>query len=62
MLISASLVVFPCIFHVLNRLNGDEPTSSVLQRWPTVIHPNFMQFSSTYFCLAVTQRIHLVQD
>ena len=29
-----------------------------LQRWPAAIPPNFMQFSGTYFGLAVTQ-MHL---
>ena len=42
----------------LTDLKGANHTSSItvlLRRWPAMIPPNFMQFSSTYFGLAMAQ-------
>ena len=57
MLISVHLVVFlyPMCITDLNRANHTGSITVPLRRRPAVIPPNFMQFSSTYFGLAVTQ-------
>ena len=57
MLVSVSLVVFSYPM-CLTDLKGANHTGSItvpLRRQPAVISPNFMQFSRTYFGLAVTE-------
>ena len=65
MLLSVSLIVVS-YRSCLTDLTGANSTGSAavpanppLRRWPAAIHPNFMQFSKTYFWVVVTQT-HLV--